>query len=73
MGDPVTEPTVEELLLSRLNGYVAEFERQLTLLEQVTSQLTPDRAASCGTAIEMCRIALDELGQRARGEGEAPP
>jgi hypothetical protein len=65
---PEQEPTVLELLQARIDGYCRTFNQELDLLERVTSQLAPDRAHCCGTAIEMARIAVDEIRLRAMAE-----
>jgi hypothetical protein len=65
--EPVAEPTIEELLLARINSYSRQFEQELELLQRVTDQLEPDRAASCRATIRMIRIMVDEVARCAAG------
>jgi hypothetical protein len=66
--EPVAEPTVEELLLARLDGYVRLFNEELDLLGRIVDQLDHDKRESCLGAIGMCRIAVEEIVLRARGQ-----
>jgi hypothetical protein len=66
---PVAEPTLEELLLARIDAYERQFGLELDLLEQATEQLEPQRAVACRQAIGRAREAVAELGPRTRGEG----
>ncbi len=62
------EPTVEAMLLTRIDGYCRIFDQELEMLSRVTGQLDPARAASCAQAIGVCRIGVDELRLRAHGD-----
>jgi hypothetical protein len=64
--EPQAEPTVEEMLVARIDGYCRVFEQELDLLGRVVEQLEPERA--CAEAIGMGRIAVDEFRLRAWGE-----
>ncbi len=65
---PEAEPTVEEMLLSRIDGYCRIFDQELEMLSRVTGQLDPARAALCAEAIGICRIGVEELRLRAHGD-----
>jgi hypothetical protein len=66
-GEPQADPTVEEMLVARIDSYCRVFEQKLDLLGRVVEQLEPERAASCAEAIEMARIAVDEIRLRVQG------
>jgi hypothetical protein len=59
------DPTVGEMLVAKVDELVAMTTRELDEIRAVTDQLEPDRAHSCGTAVEIARVALDEVKMRA--------
>ena len=59
------DPKVRDLLLAKLDELTASMATQLAEVRDVTEQLHPDRARSCGNAITMCGVMVDEIRPRA--------
>jgi hypothetical protein len=62
------EPNVRDMLIVRIDDLVAAAEQLLGEITEVCDQLEPDRAHSCGNAIGMAGIMLDEIRLRAHAQ-----
>jgi hypothetical protein len=67
--EPAVEPTVEELLLDRIEVHLRLLHQELDQLGRALEQLDPARAHLCRTAVSMARVALDEVARRAWDDG----
>jgi hypothetical protein len=63
--DPAVEPTVSELLLSRIDEHCRLLGLELDQAAKACDQLAPERARSCRNAITMASVMLDEIRLRA--------
>jgi hypothetical protein len=63
--DPTMEPTVSELLLSRIDEHCRLLGLELDQVAKACEQLHPERARSCRNAITMCSVLVDEIRLRA--------
>jgi hypothetical protein len=59
------EPTVRELLLSRIDEHCRLLGLELDQVAKACEQLAPERASSCRNAITMASVMLDEIRLRA--------
>lgn len=57
--------SVRAVLVAKVDELVDMTVKDLAEIRAVTDQLHPERAHSCGTAIELAELALDEIRQRA--------
>jgi hypothetical protein len=60
-----TEPTVNELLLARIDEHCRLLGLELDQVAKACEQLAPERARSCRNAITMASVMLDEIRLRA--------
>jgi hypothetical protein len=60
------DPTVRAMLVAKVDELVAMTSRDLDEIGAVTDQLEPDRSHSCGIAIALTAVLLDEIKLRAR-------
>jgi hypothetical protein len=59
------EKSVRDMLVAKVDELIDMATRDLDEIRAVTDQLEPDRAHSCGTAIAMTVVLLDEIRLRA--------
>jgi hypothetical protein len=59
------EPTVHELLLARIDEHCRLLGLELDQVAKACEQLAPERAWSCGNAITMASVMVDEIRLRA--------
>ena len=59
------DPTVRNMLISKVDELVAIATRNLKEIRAVTEQLAPERARSCRNAITMGSVMIDEIRLRA--------
>jgi hypothetical protein len=62
--EPVVEPTVRELLLSRIDEHCRLLALELDQVAKACDQLEPERARSCRNAITMASVMVDEIRLR---------
>jgi hypothetical protein len=62
---PCAEPTVDELLLARINEHCRLLGLELAQVTKACEQLAPERARSCRNAITMASVMVDEIRLRA--------
>lgn len=56
--EPTSEPTVEELLVARIDGDCRLLLQELDALERVTAQLAPDLSPGDVVELEIDRIGV---------------
>jgi hypothetical protein len=59
------DPTVNEVLIARVDERAARMAQALEEVREVTEQLDPERARSCRNAITMASVRIDEIRLRA--------
>jgi hypothetical protein len=59
------DPKIRDLLLAKVDELTASMATELAEVRDVTDQLHPERARSCGNAITMCSVMIDEIRLRA--------
>ena len=59
------DPTVRDLLVTKVDELVANMTSELDEVRAVTEQLAPERARSCRNAITMASVMVDEIRLRA--------
>ena len=59
------DPTVGDLLVTKVDQLVANMTSELDEVRAVTEQLAPERARSCRNAITMASVMIDEIRLRA--------
>jgi hypothetical protein len=59
------DPTVNEVLIARVDERAARMAQALEEVREVTEQLDPERARSCRNAITMASVMIDEIRLRA--------
>jgi hypothetical protein len=63
--EQVAQPTVDELLLDRIDEHCRLLALELDQAARATEQLAPERARSCRNAITMASVMVDEIRLRA--------
>ena len=63
--EPVAEPTVRELLLTRIDEHCRLLGLELDQVAKACEQLAPERARSTRNAITMASVMVDEIRLRA--------
>lgn len=59
------DPTVRDMLLAKVDEFVASMTNELAEVRKATVQLHPERAWSCRNAIMMASVMVDEVWLRA--------
>jgi hypothetical protein len=59
------DPKIRDLLLAKVDELTASMATELAEVRDVTDQLHAERARSCGNAITMCSVMIDEIRLRA--------
>jgi hypothetical protein len=62
----MADPTVREMLLTRVDEITGRLAALVAEVREVTEQLEPERARSCRNAITMASVMVDEIRLRAR-------
>jgi hypothetical protein len=61
----MADPTVREMLLTRVDEITGRLAALVAEVREVTEQLEPERARSCRNAITMASVMVDEIRLRA--------
>jgi hypothetical protein len=68
------DPKVRELLIARVDDLTGRIADLIAEVREVTEQLHPERARSCGNAITMASVMVDEIRLRAHAQPlDEPP
>jgi hypothetical protein len=59
------DPTVNEMLIARVDELTGRMTELVDEVRAVTEQLEPERARSCRNAITMASVMIDEIRLRA--------